>query len=115
LHFDYGWDIQKCLKCQSIFNKCKKCKYTGHQEINVKDLIKYTCLPELWAIFNKVINISPLRETGFSLELMDTYLKNSTHYCNWSQKEFWDSMEYFLNRINIHLSAKREHNRKSLK
>ena len=77
------------------------CRYVSAQLIDLRTLVRYTQLPELWSIFKNIILISPIEEYGFTLVNAEVFLKDYdyeriqvTHY------EFWNIMTYFLGRMN---------------
>jgi len=67
----------------------------------MRHLILYTPLLELWNIFQRIIRVSPVTETGFTLTGAEMILKGIklkvlqvTHF------EFWEIMIFFLDRLN---------------
>ena len=59
----------------------------------------YTFLPEVWDIFENIIRLSPMVESGFTLSMTATYLEYNEPI-QVTHSEFWDCMRYFLYRIN---------------
>lgn len=80
----------------------------------MRSLVCYTQLPELWDIFKKIISISPINEGGFTLINAGVYLNNyetsreaaifnnvtPRELPQITHQEFWELMEYFLDRTN---------------
>lgn len=78
-----------------------------NQPNDLRALVLYTPLPELWYIFNKVINLSPFFESGFTIMAIDS-LKEYLGVSPVTQTEFWMAMERFLTAINSDYRAKRQ-------
>ncbi len=76
--------------------------------INLRGLVLYTLLPELWDIFKKIIAISPMTETGFSLTGADAFLNGYPEVLQVTHSEFWKCMTYFLSRMNIKYNERRK-------
>jgi hypothetical protein len=66
-----------------------------------------TYLPELWEIFEVVYTMSPLDASGyFTITMMNQYI-NDMEIDFITHKEFWDTMSYFLYRVNNKLHVTR--------
>lgn len=88
------------MSCQ-LNNKCLYCKYVIAQQIDLRTLVLYTQLTELWNIFKKIILISPFEEYGFTLVNAEAYLKNyNFELIQVTHEEFWNVMTHFLERMN---------------
>jgi len=96
------------MSCQSL--NCKWCTQLGSiQKINLRDLILYTPLPELWDVFCRIVTISPLDSQGYlTLTMAEPVIKSLN--LNVTHEEFWVAMTEFLSRKNhkILLKKKRE-------
>jgi hypothetical protein len=91
---------------------------TGAQRVNLKRLILYTDLPQLWDVFQTVCSLSSLDAHGFiTLDMMHAYLSHTDILINVTQTIFWDAMSYFLYRKNhkIHLDRERKRTREKRK
>ena len=111
---EFNWSPEDCISCQE--NKtCDGCIFiTGGQYINLRSLVKYTILPELWTIFVRITTISPVSESGFSLSNSSTYL-DGCKLPEVSHKNFWDTMMYFLRRMNEQFRLKMQMKRNQIK
>ena len=69
-------------------------------EIDLKNLIIYTKLPEIWKIFNTVISLGSITESGFSLMGTQDFLRDMPIDLDVTYDEFWRAMSYFLLRLN---------------
>ena len=82
----------------------------------MQSLLKYTSLKDLWKIFKNVILVSATDANGyFTLSMLETYLKFNDTEVDATYEEFWDSMVYFLNRLNNDISQKRKKRKDSKK
>lgn len=68
------------------------------QEIDLRSLIKYTYLSELWEIFLTMISISPSTDHGLTINNAGLYLDGVTVQV--THQEFWWVITYFLGRMN---------------
>lgn len=118
-------------------NTCKHCIHiTGGQKLDLRSLIKYTILPELWDIFSRILSISSMSDSGFTLSNAGSYFinypnpnpfiqeftigdncekENFNIYNMLTFEEFWSVMMYFLKRVNENFRVKRELKLKQLK
>ena len=78
--------------------------YVQDKQVNLLALVKYTQLPELWDIFQSIVAISPVNESGFSLIGASSYLQGIDLQVTHST--FWNIMVYFLRRLNEQFRAK---------
>ena len=86
------------------------------QQIDLRILVLYTQLRELWDIFKKIISISPVNDTGFTLINAGVYLKGYNYeQLQVTHQEFWDLMEHFLKRINEKFLERKRLHREELK
>ena len=122
---DWEWSYLDCASCQStpkgvnaVNNVTGTCLTTGScfriqdPHINIRHLVLYTKLPELWQIFTDVVNTSPLDANGFlTLGNMQAYLSTLPELPV-AVSIFWECMSYFLSRRNhkIYLDRKRKVN-----
>jgi len=81
----------------------------------MRGLVTYTQLPELWAIFQSIIAMSPMTETGFTLMGASIYLEYYAEGSPFERKvlqvthfEFWKAMTYFLGRMNTKFNERRK-------
>jgi hypothetical protein len=92
---------------------CEFCVYVPDQNINLKNLIKYTYLPELWDVFNTVLSISSASENGMTLDNAMVYLKDfDISRLQLTHSRFWLIMKYFLDRTNKKFLSKLKMQRK---
>lgn len=97
-----------CTSCQENMT-CKSCKYVVAQEIDLRSMVLYTQLPELWDIFRDIIAISPMTEIGFTLLGASDYLAGyDLEALQVTHREFWKTMIGFLSRINSNFLAKKK-------
>jgi len=96
---DFNWSPQLCYQCRSLGN-CEECIYITDRPLNVRRLITLTPLPELWWAFQSIIAVSPLSDNGFSLVGASSFLEGYAHPTQVTHGEFWNTMRYFLGRLN---------------
>ena len=80
----------------------------------MRSIVRYTILPELWDIFVRIIAISPVSDSGFTLSNADTYL-NGCKLPEITHEGFWCTMMYFLRRMNEQFRLKKELKLRQLK
>jgi len=80
----------------------------------MKNLIKYTKLPELWEVFNTILSLSSFSENGLTLDGASAFL-NGFDYgrLQVTHATFWHIMRYFLSRANSKFIAKQKLNRRN--
>jgi len=111
-----NWSPDNCASCH-LQNTCKHCIHIVGIKVDLRTLIKYTILPELWTIFLRITALSPTTDAGFSLASADTYFKgipernpfkeDKSIYGLVTHEQFWYVMMYFLKRMNDKFRAKR--------
>lgn len=102
---DFKWSPFKCYSCQSN-STCKTCIYCPNFDVNLRYLILYTELPELWKIFNDVLKLNNVTESGFSLLGIRDYMYNYPKVLQTTHSDFWLAMTYMLERANNEFTKK---------
>jgi hypothetical protein len=105
--YDYYWNPSKCIDCKG-FHSCISCFHTKSAKLNLKNILLYSDVPELWNIFNDVINISQVSEAGLTLSGMEVYLKGSSYLSRYRREDFWLAMGVFLNETNSYYHRKKK-------
>lgn len=81
--------------------------YTG-DEVALRPLLFYTCLPQLWEIFNLSCSLSAFDADGLpSLSNITAVINFNDAELNISYTDFWAAMSYFLHRLRKQILAER--------
>ena len=94
---EYNWTPNLCVSCQ-FKETCKRCIHIRDRAIDVRSLLLYTSLWELWLIFSRVVKASGTTENGFNLIAMNSYLDGIEIPV--SHEVFWRAMTTFLDELN---------------
>jgi hypothetical protein len=71
-------------------------------------IVRLTSLPELWWAFQSIIATSPLTDNGFSLAGASSFLEGYTPPDQVTHYNFWNTMRYFLSRLNDKFAQKQK-------
>lgn len=92
-----------CFNCPFI-GVCKTCRYV-HNKIDVRGLLLYTKLPEIFLIFTQMINFSNVTEQGYSFSGVLDYIKY-VDLSDYPVNEFFNVLGALLDAQNIKFRKK---------
>lgn len=103
------FDYEKCMSCQH--EVCENCV----QQENFKYVARYTNIKKYWSLFNLIISVSPMDANGYFTLSMSRDIIECEVLNDILPREFWETMAYFLSRVNhkLMLDRKRKNARSS--
>jgi len=106
------FDFMKCTLCQ-----LKSCIDCPTEWDNFKYVVRCTSIIKYWSLFNLIISLSPLDASGYFTLSMARDVIETEKLDDITPREFWETMSYFLSRINhkLYLDRKRKNARTASK